>query len=112
MTGALLDLAELAVRAEVPVERVRHYAEVGLLPPARRDGDRLGYPPGEASTARMLAGAEGLGLDTACGRSKVAAAAFARLGYRDVRVYDGGKADWAAAGLPFEGSRTAAGVMR
>lgn len=47
-----------------------------------------------------------------CGRSKVAAAAFGRLGYRDVRVYEGGKTDWAAAGLPFEGSRTAPGVTR
>ena len=47
-----------------------------------------------------------------CGRSKVAAAAFARLGYRDVRVYEGGKTDWAAAGLPFEGSQSAAGVTR
>jgi rhodanese-related sulfurtransferase len=42
----------------------------------------------------------------ACGRSKVAAAAFIRLGYRDVRVYDGGKTDWAAAGLAFAGART------
>jgi rhodanese-related sulfurtransferase len=42
----------------------------------------------------------------ACARSKVAAAAFERLGYTDVRVYDGGKADWAQAGLP----RSAAGA--
>ncbi len=35
----------------------------------------------------------------ACGRSKVTAAAFAALGYTDVRVYPGGKADWAGAGL-------------
>jgi rhodanese-related sulfurtransferase len=47
-----------------------------------------------------------------CARSKVAAAAFARLGYRDVRVYEGGKTDWAAAGLPFEGSRTATEAAR
>jgi rhodanese-related sulfurtransferase len=40
-----------------------------------------------------------------CGRSKAAAAAFLRLGYSDVRVYVGGKADWADAGLPFEGAR-------
>jgi rhodanese-related sulfurtransferase len=40
-----------------------------------------------------------------CGRSKVAAAAFARLGYTDVRVYSAGKTDWAQAGLPFHGSR-------
>jgi rhodanese-related sulfurtransferase len=41
-----------------------------------------------------------------CGRSKAAAAAFTRLGYTDVRVYSGGKADWAQAGLPFDGTRT------
>jgi rhodanese-related sulfurtransferase len=40
-----------------------------------------------------------------CGRSKVTAAAFTRLGYLDVRVYPGGKVDWADAGLPFEGTR-------
>jgi rhodanese-related sulfurtransferase len=43
-----------------------------------------------------------------CSRSKVAAAAFVRLGYTDVRVYQGGKADWAQAGLPFAGARVAA----
>ena len=41
-----------------------------------------------------------------CSRSKTAVAAFERLGYTDVRVYDGGKADWAQAGLPFDGART------
>ncbi|WP_327010675.1 rhodanese-like domain-containing protein [Dactylosporangium sp. NBC_01737] len=40
-----------------------------------------------------------------CTRSKTTAAAFARLGYTDVHVYPGGKADWAEAGLPFEGAR-------
>ncbi|MEV4714694.1 rhodanese-like domain-containing protein [Micromonospora sp. NPDC049374] len=40
-----------------------------------------------------------------CGRSEVAAAAFSRLGYPDVRVYTDGKADWAGAGLPFERTR-------
>jgi rhodanese-related sulfurtransferase len=42
-----------------------------------------------------------------CGRSKAAAAAFIRLGYTDVRVYTGGKTDWAEAGLPFDGTRAA-----
>ncbi|MCM4081092.1 hypothetical protein [Paractinoplanes hotanensis] len=144
MTGALLDLAELAVRAEVPVERVRHYAEAGLLLPARRDGDLFGYPPKEVSAARMLVGADALGLDTgtlamlaaawrdsdcgstqqqlaaavtdcagpSCGRSKVATAAFGRLGFRDVGVYEGGKTDWPASGLPFEGDRAGAGAAR
>jgi rhodanese-related sulfurtransferase len=40
-----------------------------------------------------------------CNRSKIAAAAFARLGYADVRVYAGGKEDWARAGLAFEDNR-------
>jgi rhodanese-related sulfurtransferase len=40
-----------------------------------------------------------------CGRSKAAAAAFTRLGCTDVRVYAGGKADWAQVGLPLHGSR-------
>jgi rhodanese-related sulfurtransferase len=43
-----------------------------------------------------------------CNRSKIAAAVFARLGYADVRVYAGGKQDWAEAGLAFEGSRAGA----
>ncbi len=43
----------------------------------------------------------------ACGRSRVAAAAFTRLGYRDVRVYAGGKAEWFGAGLPMEHVATA-----
>jgi rhodanese-related sulfurtransferase len=42
----------------------------------------------------------------------IAAAAFARLGYADVRVYAGGKQDWAEAGLAFMGSRAITGVGR
>ena len=42
-----------------------------------------------------------------CSRSTVAAAAFRALGYLDVRVYPGGKADWFAAGLPMEHARAA-----
>ncbi|BFU43894.1 MerR family transcriptional regulator [Krasilnikovia sp. MM14-A1004] len=64
MTGELVDLADLAARSGVPVPRLRQYAEVGLLPPARRDGDRPGYPPAEVDIVRILAGAEDLGLDT------------------------------------------------
>jgi DNA-binding transcriptional MerR regulator len=62
MTGALLDLNELSALAEVPVERLRHYAEAGLLPPARRAGDRLGFPAVEAHTMRLVAGVERLGI--------------------------------------------------
>lgn len=44
----------------------------------------------------------------ACGRSKVVAPAFGRLGYTDVRVYTGEKLDWMQAGLPLEGKRAGA----
>ena len=37
-----------------------------------------------------------------CQNSHVAAKALRDLGYQDVRVYVGGKADWTAAGLPLE----------
>lgn len=37
-----------------------------------------------------------------CRNSDTAATALARLGYGDVRVFSGGKQEWAAAGLPFE----------
>jgi len=45
-----------------------------------------------------------------CTRSKVTAAAFERLGYTEVRVYPGGKADWWQAGLPLVGARSELGV--
>jgi rhodanese-related sulfurtransferase len=41
-----------------------------------------------------------------CARSRVTAAALIRLGYTDVRVYPGGKSDWAAAGLPLHATHT------
>lgn len=37
-----------------------------------------------------------------CLNSHVAAERLVQLGYTDVRVYEGGKADWRAAGLPME----------
>jgi rhodanese-related sulfurtransferase len=37
-----------------------------------------------------------------CMNSKAAAKLLTDLGYSDVRVYEGGKADWADAGLAFE----------
>lgn len=43
-----------------------------------------------------------------CRRSKTAARAFEQHGYTDVRVYEGGKADWLDAGLPLHGTRAAA----
>lgn len=59
---ALLELAELAARADVPADRLRHYAELGLLPPASRDGDRFGYPTGEVEFVRLLTDVEQLGV--------------------------------------------------
>ena len=43
-------------------------------------------------------------------RSKVTAAEFQRLGYTDVRVYPGGKAEWWQAGLPLAGNRAETGA--
>jgi DNA-binding transcriptional MerR regulator len=63
VTAGLLTLTDLATGSGVPEPRLRQFAEAGLLPPARRDGDRLGYPPAEVNTVRALAGAEDLGLD-------------------------------------------------
>jgi rhodanese-related sulfurtransferase len=37
-----------------------------------------------------------------CQNSHIAARALEQLGYEDVRVYAGGKADWTGAGLPLE----------
>ena len=37
-----------------------------------------------------------------CRNSHLAAASLAQLGYGDVRVYAGGKAEWTEAGLPLE----------
>jgi len=45
----------------------------------------------------------------ACARSKIAAAAFTRLGYPDVRVYAEGKAGWHAAGLPLHTTHASVG---
>lgn len=37
-----------------------------------------------------------------CQNSHIAAGVLASLGYRDVKVYAGGKQDWTEAGLPLE----------
>ena len=42
----------------------------------------------------------------ACPNSKVAAERLEALGYTNVREYEGGKEDWADAGLPLESSQT------
>ena len=40
--------------------------------------------------------------DENCELSRAVATVLENVGYRDVRVYAGGKADWQAAGLPVE----------
>lgn len=47
--------------------------------------------------------------DSACVRGPELAEALATAGYRDVRTYAEGIADWAAAGLPLESGAAAAG---
>ena len=43
-----------------------------------------------------------------CTRSRATAIAFTKLGYSNLAVYEGGKADWFDAGLPMERITTAA----
>lgn len=43
--------------------------------------------------------------DADCDASVEVAERLVELGYRNVRHYSGGKADWRAAGLPMEGGR-------
>ncbi|GAA4722425.1 hypothetical protein [Phytohabitans rumicis] len=62
---ALLYLAELADRAGVPAARMRDFDDAGLLPAARRDGDRYGYHPDEATVVRLFDDADRLGIPTA-----------------------------------------------
>lgn len=45
-----------------------------------------------------------------CQNSHLAADALAGLGYRDLRVFGGGKAAWKEAGLALEGTRSHAAV--
>jgi rhodanese-related sulfurtransferase len=53
--------------------------------------------PGRASAVVVYCASE------TCRNSDQAAASLRQLGYTNVRVYRGGKADWQAAGLPIEG---------
>lgn len=42
--------------------------------------------------------------NAACQNSRLAAQRLGELGYRNVSVYEAGKADWIEAGLPIEGT--------
>jgi rhodanese-related sulfurtransferase len=45
-----------------------------------------------------------------CKNSEIAARALGALGYENVRIYPGGKADWIEAGLPVERGREITGA--
>ncbi|MEO6712074.1 MAG: rhodanese-like domain-containing protein [Mycobacteriales bacterium] len=83
-----------------------HYA-AGHLPGARHVPDALtvdlaaSVAPDKAQTVVVYCSGP------SCGRSRVTGAAFERLGYRDVRVYEGGKSDWLSAGLPLTAAAAA-----
>ena len=69
------------------------------MPPARVDdlADRR-IPERSTPVVVYCAGPD-------CDSSLDVARRLLELGYLDVRHYAGGKSDWAAAGLPFEGAR-------
>jgi rhodanese-related sulfurtransferase len=99
---ALLDTGRTTLIEALPADQFR--AE--HLPGARNIPDELTadlaaqLAPDRDGTVVVYCSGPG------CQRSRITAAAFTRLGYTDVRVYPGGKSDWAAAGLPFHGTRT------
>jgi rhodanese-related sulfurtransferase len=102
---ALLDARDVVLVEALPAP---HY-EAEHIPGAVNVPDVPDVPDVTAETAAAAAPDKTVPVVTycagpSCGRSKAAAAAFLRLGYTDVRVYVGGKADWADAGLPFEGA--------
>ena len=79
----------------------RYYAE-GHLPGARHfpleridDLAAAAIPTSETPVVVYCA-------SDSCANSHQAAARLSALGYRDVQVYAGGKADWRAAGLDLE----------
>lgn len=97
---ALLDTGQVTLIEALPAA---HY-DAGHLPGA-------GNVPGELTAdlaARLAPDRSATVVVYCCGpgcsRSRVTAAAFVRLGYTDVRVYPGGKGDWAAAGLVLHGA--------
>lgn len=93
---------------------------VEALPSAQYEAEHLPGAvilPGDldASTAARLAPDKTALVVTYCSgelcrRSTTTARAFEQLGYTNVRVYEGGKADWLEAGLPFDGTRAHANV--
>ncbi len=97
---------EMAAGTVVVVEALpdTYYAD-GHLPGARNlplddivdhAGDVL--PDRTASVVAYCTG-------TSCPNSRIAAEQLTKLGYTDVRAYEGGKEDWTAADLPLESAK-------
>lgn len=78
------------------------YFEVEHLPGAQSlpldDVERLASTLVPDQTAKLVTYCSG----PTCPNSKLAAEHLERKGYTNINVYEGGKADWAAAGLLFE----------
>jgi rhodanese-related sulfurtransferase len=98
---ALLDTGHLALIEALPAASypAEHLPGARTLPGDLTCDLTAQLTPGRATVVVYCSG-------PGCGRSRVTAASFARPGYTDVRVYPGGKSDWADAGLPFEGAGT------
>src|SRR5262245_11423517 len=88
---ALLTAGELTLIEALPAA----YYDAGHLPGARNvPGDltpELASRLAPDRSATVVIYCSGLG----CNRSRTTAMAFLRLGYPDVRIYTGGKSDWA-----------------
>jgi len=95
-----LDRGEPVVVLEALPERYYRKAHLPgalLMPHDRVDELAASLIPSLASAVVVYCASE------TCRNSDQAAVALQRLGYRNVRVYRGGKADWQAAGLPVAG---------
>lgn len=95
-----LDRGEPVVVLEALPERYYRKAHLPgalLMPHDRVDELAASLIPSLASAVVVYCASE------TCRNSDQAAIALQRLGYRNVRVYRGGKADWQAAGLPVAG---------
>jgi rhodanese-related sulfurtransferase len=80
-----------------PYYRKAHLPGARLMPHDRVEELAESLIPARGSAVVVYCASE------TCRNSDQAAASLRQLGYTNVRVYRGGKADWQAAGLPVEG---------
>lgn len=90
------DRINLAEALPEPYYRKGHLPGAVLLPHTEVDARAGAALPDRDSTIVVYCA------NLECRNSDLAAERLMALGYRDVRVYPGGKADWVAAGLPLE----------